>query len=167
LLCREYCIASIDFLRTKFICDVRSRLVRCSTRSPREPDERRRFTVLVSLQGRRSWYLRLMEAGRNSRPRRDGFSPLSPSPPLSLKHSILIQHLPGVRWWRWRVCACVHAAPAAELIIKRLRGISVKTARHDVVDGVAHVATNVRGITSLTMACVHRKLRSLPCRGES
>jgi len=73
---------------------------------------------------------------------------LPPSPPLSLKHSILIQHLPGVRWWRWRVCACVHAAPAAELIIKRLRGISVKTARHDVVDGVVHVATNVRGITS-------------------
>lgn len=149
----------------------------------REPDEGRRFTVLVSLQGRRSWYLRLMEAGRNSRPRRDGFSP-PPSPFLLLspRGNILfsyddISSAPGLT-------ACMHAgthahaAPAAEPIIKRLRGrISARTARHDVAAWCRACRDKGRDKRTrnsvalvrapLTMACAHRKPRSPPRRGES
>lgn len=85
--------------------------------------------------------------------------PPPPLPPSSLPivpWSILFSYddtSPPRGWQRVHARGHAHTMPAAEPIIKRLRGrISARTVQHDVADGVVHVATkaatNARGIAS-------------------
>lgn len=127
-----------------------------------------RFTVLVSLQGRRSWYLRLIEADRNSRLRREGFSLCRAFYSHATTPRGLATGLTMYTRARTRVLT-------AEPVIKRLRRRNIGE------DGITTwcrwwcrcVATKamrnrvalVR--TSLTMACAHRKPHSPPRHGES